>query len=308
MEIPSSSRRARIPTIGARVASCLVDGCNSDLSKCRDYHRRHKVCEMHSKTPMVTIRGQEQRFCQQCSRFHVLSEFDDGKRSCRKRLDGQNRRRRKPQLDPLSGRFFTGFQGGRFTPFSMSSILAASSLGDCSWPGGVFSENDLFHYGGNHHQQQLLKFGSQNALFTGSAFHDFRTQLQYPPAPGFTNTGKFMSTHSPLDSRRRSPPAGEKVIVSGRALSLLSPLLAETPVKLPGHDAMQPEPLSFTQSWIGPGFQPNRTPAIKSASPMLGLECSMDTTSTHHQRMHQADQGRGISSTLQNPTPPLWWE
>ena len=30
-------------------------------------------------------------------RFHCLGEFDDGKRSCRKRLADHNRRRRKPQ-------------------------------------------------------------------------------------------------------------------------------------------------------------------------------------------------------------------
>lgn len=30
-------------------------------------------------------------------RFHPLSEFDDGKRSCRRRLAGHNRRRRKTQ-------------------------------------------------------------------------------------------------------------------------------------------------------------------------------------------------------------------
>jgi hypothetical protein len=30
-------------------------------------------------------------------RFHCLGEFDDGKRSCRKRLADHNKRRRKPQ-------------------------------------------------------------------------------------------------------------------------------------------------------------------------------------------------------------------
>jgi len=30
-------------------------------------------------------------------RFHVLAEFDESKRSCRKRLADHNRRRRKPQ-------------------------------------------------------------------------------------------------------------------------------------------------------------------------------------------------------------------
>jgi molybdenum cofactor biosynthesis enzyme MoaA len=45
-----------------------VEGCTADLSKCRDYHRRHKVCEAHSKTPVVVVAGREMRFCQQCSR------------------------------------------------------------------------------------------------------------------------------------------------------------------------------------------------------------------------------------------------
>ena len=35
-------------------------------------------------------------------RFHLLVDFDDGKRSCRKRLAGHNERRRKPQLGTLS--------------------------------------------------------------------------------------------------------------------------------------------------------------------------------------------------------------
>jgi hypothetical protein len=45
-------------------------------------------------------------------RFHMLSEFDEGKRSCRKRLDGHNRRRRKPQHDLANlGGFFPYHQG-----------------------------------------------------------------------------------------------------------------------------------------------------------------------------------------------------
>lgn len=66
-----SSKRARAANNGTQPVSCLVDGCTSDLSNCRDYHRRHKVCELHSKTPEVTICGQKQRFCQQCSRYYM---------------------------------------------------------------------------------------------------------------------------------------------------------------------------------------------------------------------------------------------
>uniref|UniRef100_A0A1D1YV89 Squamosa promoter-binding-like protein 8 n=1 Tax=Anthurium amnicola TaxID=1678845 RepID=A0A1D1YV89_9ARAE len=78
-------------------ARCQAEGCGADLARAKHYHRRHKVCEFHSKAAAVVAHGLTQRFCQQCSRFHVLSEFDQGKRSCRKRLADHNRRRRKTQ-------------------------------------------------------------------------------------------------------------------------------------------------------------------------------------------------------------------
>ncbi|XP_078176444.1 teosinte glume architecture 1-like [Carex rostrata] len=117
---PGPAKRQRSGSIGGGhvAARCLVEGCKADLSKCREYHRRHKVCEMHSKTPVVIVSSREQRFCQQCSRFHLLGEFDDAKRSCRKRLEGHNRRRRKPQSDNLSGRgLLVNHQGSRFGSF-----------------------------------------------------------------------------------------------------------------------------------------------------------------------------------------------
>ncbi|BBH00903.1 hypothetical protein PRUPE_4G050400 [Prunus persica] len=75
--------------------SCQADDCNADLSDAKQYYRRHKVCGVHAKAPAVRVGGVQQRFCQQCSRFHSLSEFDDNKRSCRRRLAGHNERRRK---------------------------------------------------------------------------------------------------------------------------------------------------------------------------------------------------------------------
>ncbi|MQL78978.1 hypothetical protein Taro_011413 [Colocasia esculenta] len=81
-------------------ARCQAEGCGADLTRAKHYHRRHKVCEFHSKAAAVIAHGLTQRFCQQCSRFHVLSEFDQGKRSCRKRLADHNRRRRKTQPSP----------------------------------------------------------------------------------------------------------------------------------------------------------------------------------------------------------------
>jgi hypothetical protein len=55
----------------AAVPRCQVEGCHVSLSVAKEYHRRHKVCEAHSKAPRVVVLGAEQRFCQQCSRSVV---------------------------------------------------------------------------------------------------------------------------------------------------------------------------------------------------------------------------------------------
>lgn len=55
------------------VPRCQVEGCNADLSNSKHYHRRHKVCELHSKAAMVVAAGLTQRFCQQCSRLWFCS-------------------------------------------------------------------------------------------------------------------------------------------------------------------------------------------------------------------------------------------
>uniref|UniRef100_A0A2P2MZV8 SBP-type domain-containing protein n=1 Tax=Rhizophora mucronata TaxID=61149 RepID=A0A2P2MZV8_RHIMU len=89
-------RRSRSMDVGSsNVPRCQAEGCNADLTHAKHYHRRHKVCEFHSKASTVIVSGMTQRFCQQCSRFHILPEFDNGKRSCRRRLADHNRRRRK---------------------------------------------------------------------------------------------------------------------------------------------------------------------------------------------------------------------
>lgn len=57
---------------GAQPPRCQVEGCKVDLSDAKAYYSRHKVCSMHSKSPRVVVAGQEQRFCQQCSRSPLL--------------------------------------------------------------------------------------------------------------------------------------------------------------------------------------------------------------------------------------------
>lgn len=72
----SSTPSKRLKASGvSQIAYCQVYGCSKDLSSCKDYHKRHKVCELHSKTPTVIVNGIQQRFCQQCSRFLNFSAF-----------------------------------------------------------------------------------------------------------------------------------------------------------------------------------------------------------------------------------------
>ncbi|PKA51327.1 Squamosa promoter-binding-like protein 17 [Apostasia shenzhenica] len=107
---------------------CQVEGCNLDLTGAKAYYCRHKVCGVHSKSPKVIVAGLEQRFCQQCSRFHLLPEFDQGKRSCRRRLAGHNERRRKPPPGPLSSRY------GRLSSFHEDNSRYRSFLMDFNCP------------------------------------------------------------------------------------------------------------------------------------------------------------------------------
>ncbi|KNA10822.1 hypothetical protein SOVF_140790 [Spinacia oleracea] len=132
---------------GGQPPRCQVEGCNVDLSDAKAYYSRHKVCGMHSKSPVVIVAGIEQRFCQQCSRFHRLPEFDQGKRSCRRRLAGHNERRRKPppgsllssRLGRLSASLFgdnTSGSGGFLLDFSSYSRQSERDL----WPSSETSE------------------------------------------------------------------------------------------------------------------------------------------------------------------------
>ncbi|KAK4714865.1 hypothetical protein R3W88_020772 [Solanum pinnatisectum] len=69
---------------------CQVEKCEVDEDGAKKYHKRHKVCQVHAKAPIVLLAGLRQRFCQQCSKFHELSEFDGTKKSYRLHLDGHN--------------------------------------------------------------------------------------------------------------------------------------------------------------------------------------------------------------------------
>ncbi|KAJ8899024.1 hypothetical protein K2173_008847 [Erythroxylum novogranatense] len=118
-------KKSKVVGSGASRAVCQVEDCGADLSHAKDYHRRHKVCEMHSKASKALVGNVMQRFCQQCSRFHVLQEFDEGKRSCRRRLAGHNKRRRKTNPEPTgSGNALNDDQTSGYLLISLLRILS----------------------------------------------------------------------------------------------------------------------------------------------------------------------------------------
>lgn len=66
----SPAKKGRTAVVqGGQPPRCQVEGCSVDLSDSKAYYCRHKVCGLHSKSPMVIVAGLQQRFCQQCSRF-----------------------------------------------------------------------------------------------------------------------------------------------------------------------------------------------------------------------------------------------
>ncbi|XXG55517.1 hypothetical protein AAC387_Pa03g3173 [Persea americana] len=181
-------KRSRLGNSNGQTPCCQVHGCNMDLSSSKDYHKRHKVCEIHSKSARAFVNGIEQRFCQQCSRFHLLAEFDDGKRSCRKRLAGHNERRRKPQLDNHSGR----------TGKMLSSCHGSSYIGASLAAGASFVCSDMFPNGIVHG----VKFENSNWLRNVKVEDDANTQ----PLVSVMNSHSFPKPiHTPYGMEKQLP-------------------------------------------------------------------------------------------------------
>ncbi|KAJ0230283.1 Squamosa promoter-binding-like protein 7 [Hirschfeldia incana] len=95
-ELPPKKKRVRG---GSGVVRCQVPGCEVDISELKGYHKRHRVCLTCANASSVVIGGDDKRYCQQCGKFHVLPDFDEGKRSCRRKLERHNNRRKRKTVD-----------------------------------------------------------------------------------------------------------------------------------------------------------------------------------------------------------------
>eukprot|EP00249_Psilotum_nudum_P021789 c28247_g1_i1 orf=51-1448(+) len=77
------------------VVRCQVPSCRIDIGHLKGYHQRHRVCLGCANSSQVIVNRQPHRYCQQCGKFHLLSDFDEGKRSCRRKLVRHNNMRRR---------------------------------------------------------------------------------------------------------------------------------------------------------------------------------------------------------------------
>ncbi|KAL4566693.1 hypothetical protein LXL04_030814 [Taraxacum kok-saghyz] len=331
----SSSKRARPINSSIPTATCLVDGCNADLSNCKEYHRRHKVCEVHSKTAQVSINGQKQRFCQQCSRFHSLEEFDEGKRSCRKRLDGHNRRRRKPQPDTSrAASLFSGHQGATMLQFSSPHVYQTTSLTNQLWTTMVKSEEQTYptrHSTMAHKQNPFLESSSssgkklaekpQFSLFHGSHLklnHQTsppkarqqsqpQSQSQLHPQTVVTFDGNSSSSYEKLFCDGYSPPGRVvppvAVAQSDCALSLLSSSPSQTSCTTLSH-VMHPNSFGAPTNPMDPGTGYGGLESIMDPN---GNDCNemihMGAHHDHDHHHHHVSPDNGAPQTL-----PFYWE
>eukprot|EP01025_Chloroclados_australasicus_P050604 TRINITY_DN5838_c1_g1_i2.p2 TRINITY_DN5838_c1_g1~~TRINITY_DN5838_c1_g1_i2.p2 ORF type:complete len:252 (+),score=5.98 TRINITY_DN5838_c1_g1_i2:692-1447(+) len=78
---------------GGLKAKCKYCGLHID-DGASHYFKRFKVCKQCSAAPQLIIEGRPHRFCQKCSKFEVLSAFDNAKKTCRERLLRHNELRR----------------------------------------------------------------------------------------------------------------------------------------------------------------------------------------------------------------------
>ncbi|XP_054787819.1 squamosa promoter-binding-like protein 4 [Prosopis cineraria] len=314
-----SSKRSRTLNGSTQSVSCLVDGCDSDLSDCREYHRRHRVCEKHSKTPIVLVGGKQQRFCQQCSRFHSLGEFDEVKRSCRKRLDGHNRRRRKPQPPSLfmaAEKFLSGYKGPRILHFGSPQTCNNPFL-TSTWPATAkagaepvmisYDQNSLLSSFANVQYQQdkqLPLFG----LSSSKAGHGDEAVSGIPMSQ--TTFGAVSPSASANGGRKPASDCKPGSFDSSCALYLLSTLqtqsqqlsLVQSTVNCP----VQSSPLEDLHFDAGDKYSScSESPQGKSTNPLLVFDADTANLNCNHMMPMTPDE---IVENGDLPTLPFFWE
>ncbi|KAI3467716.1 hypothetical protein Pfo_024379 [Paulownia fortunei] len=275
------------------IPRCVVEGCNIDLSAAKEYHRKHRVCDSHSKCPKVIVGGLERRFCQQCSRFHNLSEFDEKKRSCRRRLSDHNARRRKPQQETIqfnSTRLSSPFYGRQQMSFLLNDapLIHSRNPANTTWDSTCNSKFTLTKGypfksngdGGTDEQMHMPGIRLPHVInMHGNAANGLLASKSSIPEvlnPGSKGSGSLIS--SQLDAAHDYR----------RALSLLSSNSWAScgPESMPVHHPIHEHDTCVTQPMMH---------AIPEGVPLSSSECWL----TGHQSTHPRVQPLATNSNFQ---------
>ncbi|KAL0388715.1 UNVERIFIED_CONTAM: Squamosa promoter-binding-like protein 7 [Sesamum radiatum] len=139
--LPGKKRARMVRVSGGAPVRCQVPGCEVDITELKGYHKRHRVCLRCANASAVVLDGESKsvRMFGRCGFiafmmssfssqwrtasklapftdsslhfrvfleywFHLLSDFDEGKRSCRRKLERHNNRRRRRPSDSRGAR------------------------------------------------------------------------------------------------------------------------------------------------------------------------------------------------------------
>ncbi|KAI3443480.1 hypothetical protein Pfo_000145 [Paulownia fortunei] len=284
--IPSMpTKRSRASYQNMQNPCCQVEGCNIDLKSAKDYHRRHRICESHSKSPKVIVAGMERRFCQQCSRFHHLSEFDDKKRSCRRRLSDHNARRRRvqpesiqlssaglssalydqrPQNVLLNGLPISSTWGNGTTSMLRHALIRPSKAGGLEGT-LCFSSDEVHNSISNLHMdsERLSSIQSSNPRVLDHCLH--------VPTTNSPIASDLLSAHSLLSSNSWSLNEGESTSMEDLVHGNYNPVMR--------HSDSEPHHLSL--------FQSNNIPAEQGPPVSLVHSVNLHNAGTSHQQEYQ---------------------
>ncbi|KAH8499888.1 hypothetical protein H0E87_015218 [Populus deltoides] len=191
-------KRVRVARAGSSIARCQVPGCETDISELKGYHRRHKVCLRCATATAVVLDEQTKRYCQQCGKFHVLSDFDEGKRSCRRKLERHNnRRRRKPADSSKASAGDKDVQGDLLTEDTTTCDAEAEKDGLCS-SGQMAEKEGLVESEDGHVSTMNSDPNSQNVTSdSGVSFTAFGDMLM----DGGKDDSKFSFSPSHCDNK-----------------------------------------------------------------------------------------------------------
>ncbi|GJR95458.1 reverse transcriptase domain-containing protein [Tanacetum coccineum] len=131
------------PELDAQLAAEEAEAKAPGKKKTRHgYIDRHRVCLRCANATSVVLDGCDKRYCQQCGKFHVLSDFDEGKRSCRRKLERHNnRRRRKPSDSKGSGVNSAEYDDGYDEAGKGANSTSSEVAGDKSFLAGEGHNN-----------------------------------------------------------------------------------------------------------------------------------------------------------------------